>query len=870
MRKIKKRIIHFLMISVIAIALSGHASASDLQNITENIATDAQNTLDLQDSQNTLLITTAGPSKYKNSTTEDALQTVKDKIPLQYSNILQLNKPNDPVEFTFVKKENNNTYAIKYTILESGWEKTQKFNIAKMTEAQFTVASRELGYDILTIASAWTAGAPLDMLKIAAWTGTINDGLISAYAATKQFIQNYPLESDTTSYHIITSVGGDDDDVPMFFMDSTPLKRNGNYYNFRSTYTNDPNENIYIWWDADSKTGKLVYWTISDNAKYNGPRGTLTELKHNLELLTLLSTKPASLYKILKVATINDEQFSHLWSTGIDKEYINSLPSLETMKTDIPVMPANDYNSFYENGKKAVEIANQAFKEAGLSPLTREDLLITSAGYSQSLGLTYAAIDGVIDSTGMLLKNIYSLKRCAQTPLWYVFVKKPTVADGPLYAVFIDSEGKIKPVLYNGTNYNVFDISAKNLEGNKGTEGWTKSLAVYEAYKYDIPSYAQQDYYIVSLANQWAIGMPYDFRLAAIGGGCPGSGLTQGYVIADLIKTWLPLTGTQYYVYIGVPAHCKEQAIMQVLGLSAAKGTYHTTGVRDTAALPSSQGIAIRWDPLKNTGKAILIDYNKKILTSIQPYNNNYYRTMYWAMWYITSAFPGKELYTKLREAYSIKKETTLTKPEYCQLLAAGDPVEYLLNFKDVTPPEIMVTVKDSTVYMDINEEGSIFYSTDGSTWHQYINPIELEKTATIYYYGVDVNGNRAETQQITIPIKTEETQPTTPVISTPRETEETQLTQLTTPVISTPRAQPSITQLTSPFVTTSAPATAPTPQPPKKASHTSPHKPVTGISSTYLALIAMLIIAAGTLIYIKRSSIFHAINNVKSVQKGK
>jgi|GEM_PF-6769711 len=60
---------------------------------------------------------------------------------------------------------------------------------------------------------------------------------------------------------------------------------------------------------------------------------------------------------------------------------------------------------------------------------------------------------------------------------------------------------------------------------------------------------------------------------------------------------------------------------------------------------------------------------------------------MYWAMCYITSAFPGKELYGKLREAYNIKKETTLTKTEYCQLLAAGDPVEYLLSFKDVRPP---------------------------------------------------------------------------------------------------------------------------------------------------------------------------------------
>jgi len=160
---------------------------------------------------------------------------------------------------------------------------------------------------------------------------------------------------------------------------------------------------------------------------------------------------------------------------------------------------------------------------------------------------------------------------------------------------------------------------------------------------------------------------------------------------------------------------------------------------------------------------------------------------------------------------------------------------------------------------MDINEEGTIYYSTDGSTWQQYTNPIKLEKTATIYYYGVDASGNRAETQEITVPVKTEETQPTTPVTPTPG----TQSNVIVLPRISSismVEGRASVSHYAMPAPTT--------PQPVKKASHPSPHKLATGTSYLALALIAILIVAG--LAYIKRGSILHAINNVKSTPKSK
>jgi len=173
---------------------------------------------------------------------------------------------------------------------------------------------------------------------------------------------------------------------------------------------------------------------------------------------------------------------------------------------------------------------------------------------------------------------------------------------------------------------------------------------------------------------------------------------------------------------------------------------------------------------------------------------------------------------------------------------------------------------------MDINEEGTIYYSTDGSTWQQYTNPIKLEKTATIYYYGVDANGNKAEAQEITVPVKTEETQPTTPVTPTPGAQSNV------IPVTPTPGAQSNVTVLPrissismaegQASVSHYAMPAPTTPQPVKKASYPSPHKTAAGTSYLALALIAILIIAA--LAYIKRGSILHAINNVKSTPKGK
>jgi len=710
----------FLTIALIsAIVLCGAVSATEAYDIGTDVTNNA-NSIGITNStspDDALVITTAGSAEFKGETTEDSLQGIVDTtsaITPGNGNLITLNQPNGALEFTFIKKSGTTLIAKKYTAVSSGTgysiDISDPVFISAADITNLESVKQELGsnwFAIVSIANAWANGAPDDLLRIAGYSGGVSEGLISSYAMAQSFVGNYPLTQSDQSYHVLVSPGGGDDNVPMFLMDDTPLKWSTagsiKYYDFYGMSNGNPNDNVYIWWDSGDIAGKLSFWTLNPQNKIDFGTvisGTLSEIQFNNWLLGKLGTDAGSLVRIEKLATITKADFDYLWANGIDRTYIMNLGgTTPSWTTNDNVVPVNNYAAMSTAAQNAVTTANAAFAAQGLAPLNGDDLVITSAGYSQVNGLSFGALDGIISATGIKLENLYSLKRGSQTPLWFVFVKKPTTADGPLYAVFVDDSGNIVNVNYAGTPYSVFDISGTNLAGDPGSEGYAKSEAVKNAYTYSIPSYAQQDYYIVSLANQWAIGMPYDILRPACDGGCPGSGLSMGYVITQYIKSILPLGPNEYYVYIGIPAHCKEQAIMEGLGISPAQGTYFTPGLQSSSSDPNSAGIAIRWNSITNTGTAVLINYNSTIISGIQPsFNSKYwYKTMYWALWYLEEGFPGMEDYGTVLSAYSIGTKSdgttpaliTITKQDFNELVAAGeDPVAYIKNFvAPVTPP---------------------------------------------------------------------------------------------------------------------------------------------------------------------------------------
>lgn len=730
----KRKAILLTLAFVFTLTICGAASAVTEsynmgQEATQNAISDSQ--LGFNSADGTLVITNAGSGELNGKSTEDSQQAVVDttstlnqeqKVTYGKGNLVVLNKPNDPLEFTFVTKKNNVLLAKKFQINPSGTltSSATVYIAENMDKSNWNNVKSTLGanaFDIVSIANLWANGAPSDLIKIAGSSG-VSEGLLTGYVSSKSFYNNFPLTNSQQSYHVMVSPGAGDDDVPMTILDVVPLKWVGSgssqVYNYQALNNGDPNENVYIMWDRNINTGILALMKHNINLlnQFKSQtgikviKGGLGELKYMIWLFGKMKTDPGSLVTVNKLASINKADFDYLWGTaiidpndptktnvifnpghGFEKAYINNLSNYSHNYQYQNILSTDNYATMKAIGAQAAQTAQNLLGfNAGDSNL----LIITSAGYSllNNQG-TLGALDGIVSVTSSTISNLFSLKRGIWTPLWFLFVQKDP--NGHLNSVFLKYNEntqmlQVIPVVYNGISYNVFDISGANLAGSSQSEGWAKSVAVYNAYRYNIPDSAQQDYYLVSLANQWAYGMPYNFLKSAISGGCPGSGLTQGYVIADYVKNSLSLAANEFYIYLAITAHCKEQVLIDSLGLSAAQGTYYTTGLRYSSD-NNAAGIFIKWNTLTNTGKAILLDLNTAIINSLQPSNSNYYKTMYWAIWYLDQAFPGKALYNTVHSAFSIAREIPITKSDLNTMTAAGnDPVNFIKNFVIPTP----------------------------------------------------------------------------------------------------------------------------------------------------------------------------------------
>jgi formylmethanofuran dehydrogenase subunit E-like metal-binding protein len=705
----KNKFLLIVSVFLFALFICGSASATENYNIGELVTKNAISDpgLNFSNSDDVLCISNGGSAHYKNMSTEDSLQGVvdatsnkpdKQKISVGKGNLIGISDPSGTLSFTFVTKKGNKLMAKKYLATTTGSElsitSSRTVDISSYISASdWNKAKTELGinsFEIASIVNAWASGAPVDLLRIAGSSGGVSQGLLSGYVMSKSINQNYPLLSDSESYHIITTPGGGDDNVPQYLLELTPLKwvRDSDkvsYFNYMAMDNGDPNQAAYMWWNRVSQTGVLILMSsqnlksqFSTETGLSVVSGTISEIKFNNWLLNKLNNNPAVLINIDSLKTINKENFDYLWSKGIDKNYINGLTDERKDYLISNVLTTNDYNNMYNIGEQAALLAKNVL---GFQKGDSDLAVLSSAGYVLLNGFsTQGALDGAISVTGTTLSNLMNLKRAMWQPLWFTFVKK----DG----------AQLNAVIVNYVNgaliaSQVYNISAEALKNN----AYAKSVsAAFSGGAADKP-YFQQDYYIVSLANQWAVGVPYDYQISGIGGGCPGSGLSQGYLIANYVLNKYPLAPGQQYITISIPAHCKEQVIIDSLGVSTALGTYYSLGLSGYTSDANLAGIFILWSESTHTGKAIVLDMNRDLINAMQNQdvgsNNYYYKTMYWALWYLEKAFPGQDRYEEVLGAFKVTREIPITQKELSTMLAAGgDPVQFVLNYVvPVTPP---------------------------------------------------------------------------------------------------------------------------------------------------------------------------------------
>ena len=119
---------------------------------------------------------------------------------------------------------------------------------------------------------------------------------------------------------------------------------------------------------------------------------------------------------------------------------------------------------------------------------------------------------------------------------------------------------------------------------------------------------------IVTIANSWALGAPFDFLKCCEFHNhlCPG--LTSGYLIVKMIQKRYPLRKGEKYIFIACPPWCKDDAIQVLLDLTPGKRSLFVKQLTDPqkrgCAAANVAGILVIWKVKENKGKGLIFQFD--------------------------------------------------------------------------------------------------------------------------------------------------------------------------------------------------------------------------------------------------------------------
>ena len=614
--------------------------ATEAYKIGREVTKKADQILKFTKTGQVLVITTAGIVKYKNNTSEDAIEGILNEargiVTYGKGNLITLKKTAvDPLVFAFIIKKGDDlllAYYINETLVYHG---TISQN---MTKAQWNNLQQKLGdyaFPIASLANAWAIGAPIDLLKEAAFHGHLCSGCISGYAMSKTLYIYYPPIIDfstgspieMTSYVTIGVPGGSDDDALVLALDTTPGKRS--YMGYATT--NSTELVGFIRWNSQQKTGTLIVMKYDEKElaeQFKKEFGSVIEedspieLKFNAWLVKKVMMDPTSIITIVKeLDNLTEEQYYYLAGRevnyvqvnethGLDMDYINSLNLPMATRANKTLHKSDlNYEDLKKIGENAAKLAKEIFfQEKGIN-LEKDNLnlvVITSAGYVYLDGQpTDPCYDGIFDILGARLsrKNLLPVHQPFYKPLWFTFVLKGY--DGKtLDSVFIIYDPTTKQLVAkessNGTKVN--DIGPEALNDRlRDSENAKIFGSVY--------------FNIESIANAWKYDVPYDQLMTFLFHNhvCPG--VQPGFFITEYAFENYPLESGQEYKWFGTSIYCKDDALLYLMGVTPGTGTYFAKRVLqqelESPMVPggSEEGILVIWDKINNVGKAISITF---------------------------------------------------------------------------------------------------------------------------------------------------------------------------------------------------------------------------------------------------------------------
>lgn len=193
------------------------------------------------------------------------------KITYGKSNILTLRKTSvDPVDFAFIIKKGSTLKAVCFSngSATPAYTGTISQNMEKVQWNTFIEkVGGENAFSYASLANAWAAGAPTDLLREAAFHGHMCQGSISGYATCQALMAYYPPVQDTknpgspydvSAYKTIGVPGDSDDDALLYLLNTTPGK--GAYMGYDTTDTGATDNMVAFirWIGGTTNKGDLI------------------------------------------------------------------------------------------------------------------------------------------------------------------------------------------------------------------------------------------------------------------------------------------------------------------------------------------------------------------------------------------------------------------------------------------------------------------------------------------------------------------------------------------------------------------------------------------------------------------------------------
>ncbi|MDP2836100.1 MAG: FmdE family protein [Methanobacteriaceae archaeon] len=609
------------------------------------VTSKADQILNFSKADNVLVITTAGVPKLNGVTSEDCIEGILNagngKFSYGKNNVLMLRQTAmDPVDFAFITKKGTNLQVVVFRNGSTTPVYTGTIS-ENMTRAQWNTfvqkVNSENAWSFASLANAWAAGAPADVLREAAFHGHVCEGTLGGYSITKALLQYYPPKqatiggtgspADLTSYKILGVPGDSDDDAVMYFLDATPGK--GGYAGFDTTSTGATKNMLGFirWTDTTYKvvtntdgsksyvvnvagTGDLVVMSY-DKAKLKKAfqtetgitsSGSLEELKYNTWLLNKIKSNPTQLVDFYYELTgLTEEQFYYLLGTAANVTFPNPKNNPENATNNGTVrFVMQDAHGLDINYIKSLNLTNATRSNniTNNSQLTYDQIKqigidaanLAKQTFKNELGIDLEKDDmdlAILTSAGYIYLNGQTTE-ATWDGIFDVFgsrLSRSTLLPihmgiwKPLWFTFVlrGLDGNTMNTVYlrYNSNNNSFFVGTNTNSSQVNDIG---PKALNNATKVsNLSKFVIPDgnwANIQSIANAWRNDPAFDQLITFLFHNHACPGVQPGFFMTDYIQKNFPLSGNQSYFWTASSIYCKDDSLIYLLGVSPGMGSY--------------------------------------------------------------------------------------------------------------------------------------------------------------------------------------------------------------------------------------------------------------------------------------------------------